>query len=156
MVVLICTIFGFVPGLILFILIDNIIILILPLLIGVLVILCTWYAHYYHRPDRVIVRTEGIDLHFRHLKPISFGWADLIAVYADPNAKSSIFTNFEGYGGSLLFRVNEPYHVGYKIASAVKEAYRTSTGTYPIEWDGYENYKKLRKRVLKSGGYRSV
>lgn len=154
--VILFSICSFGVGLIISVAIDNIIILVLGLLLGSLAILTSWNVEYYHRPCRVIVKSHGVDLNFRLKKPIFFVWSDLIAVYADSNARSSIFTDFQGYGGSLVFRVKEPYDVSYRIASAVKEAYRTSTGTYPIEWNGYENYKRLRKRVMKSMEYRSV
>ena len=144
---------GFGSGLVMLIITDNIIILIISSLLALLGILALWDTNYLHRPSRVLVRFDGVDLYLRHLKTVSYGWSDLIAIYADPNVKSSIFSDFQGYGGSLVFRIKEPYDVSYRIASAINEAYRTSTGSYPVKWNGHEDYKKLRKRIMKSRTY---
>jgi hypothetical protein len=149
-VVVIVIICGFGVGLIYSIFTSNIIFVILGISIGSIAILTSWNVEYYHRPDWVIIKPNGVDLHLRFSRIASFEWDDIIAVYSDPNASSFMHPSFKGYGGSLLFKINQPYDVSYRIASAVREAYRASTGTYPPEWDGYENYKKLRKRIMRS------
>jgi len=149
-VVIIVIICGFGVGLIYSIFTNNIIFVILGISIGSIAILTSWNVEYYHRPDRVIIKSNGVDLYLRLSRTASFQWDDLIAVYSDLNAKSFMHPNFKGYGGSLLFKINQPYDVSYRIASAVKEAYKNSTGLYPVEWNGYDDYKKLRKEIMKS------
>lgn len=148
--VLLCIICVFGSGLMMFVITDNIIILIIASLLGLLGIMSAWYIEYYRKSDQVTITSDWVELHFRSMKPKRFRWSELVAVYSNPTDHSLFSQESQGSGGGLLFRTDEPFQVSYRIASAVQEAYKASTGTYPPKWDGYENFKKLRKRIMRS------